>query len=88
LRWETLDHLSVRERYRPKATQKIHARNTVISVGNRNLSSIHETYADVAPGEALALVGSSGYLELSINHGNFAAQTDVKIGDPVVVQIG
>ncbi|MFN8451176.1 MAG: SAM-dependent chlorinase/fluorinase [Anaerolineae bacterium] len=88
LHWETPDHLSMRERYRPKTTQRIDAQSTVIFNGDQWLSPVHKTYAEVAPGETLALVGSGGYLELSINRGSFAAQFGIKIGDPVELQIG
>jgi hypothetical protein len=36
------------------------------------ISSISETYADVAEGEKLALFNSAGYLEIAINKGNAA----------------
>ncbi|MCZ2097962.1 MAG: SAM-dependent chlorinase/fluorinase, partial [Anaerolineae bacterium] len=57
-------------------------------IGDQPIDRIRRTYADVESGEALALVGSSGYLELSVNQGSFAAQFGVKIGDPVELQIG
>lgn len=88
LRWESPDHLSMRERFRPKATQKIDAHSTVVSVGDQCLSPVHKTYAEVAAGEALALVGSSGYLELSVNQGSFAERAGVQIGNFVTVAIG
>jgi S-adenosylmethionine hydrolase len=50
--------------------------------------SIRHTYAEVEKGEALALVGSSGYLELSVNQGNFAAQFGVHIGNSVELRLG
>lgn len=39
------------------------------------------TYADVALGEALMVFGSSGYLEMALNQGDFAAANGVKPGD-------
>jgi S-adenosylmethionine hydrolase len=42
----------------------------------------------VGRGDALALVGSSGYLELSVNQGSLAARIGAQIGDRVEVQIG
>jgi S-adenosylmethionine hydrolase len=57
------------------------------AVTNRQLfARIRRTYAEVGQGDALALVGSSGYLELSINGGNFAERYGVKIGDTVELQ--
>jgi len=50
--------------------------------------SIRHTYAEVAQGEPLALVGSSGHLELSVNQGNFASKYGVNIGAPVELRLG
>lgn len=57
-------------------------------IGDQSIDRIRRTYADAAPGEALALVGSSGYLELSINQGSFAERAGVQIGNFVTVAIG
>jgi S-adenosylmethionine hydrolase len=48
--------------------------NVEISIGQKRISDIHHTYAEAAPGELVALVGSSDHLEISIVNGN-AAQT-------------
>ena len=40
-------------------------------------------YAEAKPHEALALIGSSGYLELSICHGDFSRACKARPGDPV-----
>ena len=44
-------------------------------------------YRDVAKGKPLGLVGSAGYLEISINGGNAAKKLNLKIGDAVEVKI-
>lgn len=59
-----------------------------IQIGTLKLARIHRTYSEVAPGAALALVGSSGFLEISINGGSAAQAFNITIGDPVTVQIG
>lgn len=41
------------------------------------------TYGDEAPGTLMALVGSSGYLEIAINQGNAAVSYEIRTGDPV-----
>lgn len=41
-----------------------------IQMGNIMIGKIAKTYADMVPGELLALVNSSGYLELSVSGGN------------------
>ena len=64
------------------------ADGAVVLIGSQRMERIRRTYADVGQGEPLALVGSGGDLELSINGGNFAQRCGVKIGDPVFLQIG
>lgn len=59
-----------------------------ISLSKLKLARIHKTYSEVPPGAALALVGSSGYLEISINGGSAAQAFNVTIGDPITLQIG
>lgn len=59
-----------------------------IQIGTLKLARIHRTYSEVAPGAALALVGSSGFLEISINGGSAAQAFNIALGDPVTVQTG
>lgn len=87
LNWESHGELALEPRFSGSDPLSIPASSTV-RVGAQEFDSICHTYAEVAPGKALALVGSSGYLELSVNQGSFAAQSGVKIGDPVELQIG
>lgn len=44
---------------------------------------VKRTYADAEPGTPLALVGSSGLLELSVAGGSFARDFGAKVGDRV-----
>ena len=46
------------------------------------------TFGDGAPGELLALVGSSGRLEIAIREGSAASRYGLARGAPVVVRIG
>ncbi|MEZ4846985.1 MAG: SAM-dependent chlorinase/fluorinase [Bdellovibrionota bacterium] len=56
-----------------------------IQVGNIMIGKMAKTYADMTPGELLALINSSGYLELSVSGGsardkfNFARGQRVKL---------
>jgi len=43
-----------------------------ILIGGRRIAGIRRTYAQAAPGELVALVGSSGRLEISVVNGNTA----------------
>lgn len=46
------------------------------------------TYGDGEPGEVMALLGSSGHLEIAVNHGNAACSIGIRTGDPVSVTRG
>jgi adenosylmethionine-8-amino-7-oxononanoate aminotransferase len=54
-----------------------------IHLGPRNLGSLKRTYMDVAPGQALPLVGSSGLLEIAVRDGSAAALLGLRVGDEV-----
>jgi S-adenosylmethionine hydrolase len=59
--------------------------NKVIRVKNRTVGKIRRTYWDVAPGKPLALLGSSGLLEIAVRDGSAAQVLKVKVGDEVRV---
>ena len=46
------------------------------------------TFGDGAPGELLALVGSSGRMEIAVREGSAARELGVRRGTPVVVRFG
>ncbi len=55
----------------------------IIDVGNRRILGLSRTYAE---GEGLlALIGGSGYLEISVKEGNASTFLDAGIGDEVKV---
>jgi len=58
----------------------------VIRIGEYRIAGLSSAYADAEPGRALALIGSRGYLEISVNRGN--AHKDLRINnhDPVFVE--
>ena len=57
----------------------------VVDVAGHLLEGLARTYADAGPGQAQALVGSTGRLEIAVRDGNAAAQLGISIGDPVRV---
>jgi S-adenosylmethionine hydrolase len=57
-----------------------------VQAGGRHLGGIARTYADVAPGEPLALIGSSGALELAVRNSSAAAILGLRVGDTVAVR--
>jgi len=58
---------------------------TQVSARGRLLGPAERTYADVAPGAALALFGSAGHLEIAVRDGSAAETLGLRPGDPVVV---
>jgi S-adenosyl-L-methionine hydrolase (adenosine-forming) len=54
-----------------------------IAVKGRNVGKIRKTYWDVAPGKPLALIGSSGLLEIAIRDGSAADDLEIRVGDEV-----
>ncbi|MGD9643399.1 MAG: S-adenosyl-l-methionine hydroxide adenosyltransferase family protein [Elusimicrobiales bacterium] len=55
----------------------------VFNIADRMIKGLKLTYASVPEGEALALVGSFGFLEFSVRNGSFARTFEVKIGSVV-----
>lgn len=60
--------------------------STRIYVAGNDIGPLRRTYADVAPGEALALVGSTGALEVSVRDGSAALTLAVAVGAEVLVE--
>lgn len=57
-----------------------------VRVGNTRLKQINRAYAESEVGEPLALIGSSGLLEIAINGGNAEISLGLKWGDTVEIQ--
>jgi S-adenosyl-L-methionine hydrolase (adenosine-forming) len=57
-----------------------------ISVGQRCIAGIRRTYSDVEPGELVALVGSSGHLEISVAGGNAVQTLGLGPDAPVILR--
>jgi len=57
-----------------------------VKVARSVIRGISPTYAATRKGSLLAIVGSTGALEVSVNHGDARKKTGAKIGDPVRVR--
>ncbi|MCG8407289.1 MAG: SAM-dependent chlorinase/fluorinase [Phycisphaerales bacterium] len=57
-----------------------------VHVGPLRIGPLHTTYAEARPGEVLAIIGSTGMLEVAINQGNAAAHLRASPGTIVVVR--
>jgi S-adenosyl-L-methionine hydrolase (adenosine-forming) len=66
----------------------LRARNGAVEVRikGRKIGRLKRTYWDVAPGKPLALVGSSGLLEIAVRDGSAERELRVKVGDEVVIK--
>lgn len=69
-------------------TVPINIDESEVWVNEQNVSTIQRSYSDVRRGELLALLGSAGYLEISVNQGNAAKRLDVSVGDLVELKLG
>ena len=56
-----------------------------IGIGPTAVDGVSTSYAGVEPGQALAIFGSSGFLELAVNRGSAARAFSAKRGDRVRV---
>jgi S-adenosylmethionine hydrolase len=63
-----------------------HAPVCEFSICGHRVGALRRTYADVAPGTPLALVGSSGLLEIAVRDGSAATQLGLNVGDVVSVE--
>jgi len=56
-----------------------------IFIRSQKINAISSTYSDTGEGELVAVIDSSGRLEVAVNRGNAAEQIKCRIGDPVTV---
>ena len=57
-----------------------------IRVGRVVLTRLNRAYVESGIGEPLAIIGSTGFLEIAINAGNAKAALGLELGDPVEIQ--
>ena len=58
-----------------------------VSIAGRQTHGLKATYSDAATGQMIALIGSTGQLELALRDGNAAAALGASIGDAVSVTL-
>jgi S-adenosylmethionine hydrolase len=68
--------------------EHLRARNGAVDVRirGRKIGRLKRTYWDVAPGKPLALIGSSGLLEIAVRDGSAERDLRMKVGDEVVIR--
>jgi S-adenosyl-L-methionine hydrolase (adenosine-forming) len=64
------------------------AKGFKIVVGSREITEIHNTYAEGAPGEVFGVLGSMGFLEIAANRGAAAQLTGAGKGTDVSIILG
>lgn len=57
-----------------------------VRIKGRRIGRLKKTYWDVAPGKPLALIGSSGLLEIAVRDGSAQEDLKVKVGDEVTIK--
>jgi S-adenosylmethionine hydrolase len=72
------------DRFGNAVTNLVARRGGTIDLGGRAIP-LRRTYADAAPGELIALVGSSGLVELALREGSAAAALGLRRGAAVVL---
>ncbi len=50
------------------------------------ISSLHQSYSDVMPGEKVALFGTTGFLEIAINQGKASSLLGLQMNDAITVE--
>jgi S-adenosylmethionine hydrolase len=63
-------------------------RSVVFSVGPREVTVVAHNYAETGEGELFAIVGSSGFYEISIGQASAAKRIGCVVGGPVELLIG
>lgn len=88
LRWIDSDTLLLESRWGlHEPPRPFRAANARITLGDLQLNGIRRTYAAVANGDLLALIGSNGWLEIAVNGGNAAQRLGAKLGDEIEVHL-
>jgi S-adenosylmethionine hydrolase len=59
-----------------------------LSVGKGEITAFHGTYAEGAAGQAFAILGSMGYLEVSANRGFAAQLVGANKGSEITLTLG
>jgi S-adenosylmethionine hydrolase len=57
-----------------------------VKVNRRTIGKLKRTYWDVAPGKPLALIGSSGLLEIAVRDGSAKDDLNIRVGDDVALR--
>lgn len=73
------------DRFGNAVTNLVGRRDIVVEIADRQLP-LQRTYADVKPGEMLALIGSAGLIEIAVRDGSAADELHLSRGDQVLTR--
>jgi S-adenosylmethionine hydrolase len=59
----------------------------VIEVSGKRVTTCARTYAEGRPGELFVIIGSTGYLEISVNQGSAAELVECQPGSSVEITL-
>lgn len=89
LEWGAADKIKLTPRFGDDTTTTlINADSAAVEIHDQTISTIRRSYSDAIRGETLALIGSTKFLEISVNQGSAAERLDVRIGDRVEMHLG
>lgn len=69
---------------------RFRADEALVTIGRppgQEIGTLRRTYADVDPGDVLALVGSGGHVEIAVREGSAAERLGLQAGDPVELRL-
>ncbi len=88
LAWEDPHTLALTPRFGNREhTYLINTTRSRIAIGTAQISGIRDTYASALRGDLLALVGSSGFLEIAANQGSAAEVLKLAAGASVTLEV-
>ncbi len=62
-------------------------RDSEVIIGKKKILGLSKTYADVSDGKSLTLIGSAGFLEISVNQGNAQKYFNVDRGSKISIRL-
>lgn len=60
--------------------------DAAVELNNKGIEGLKRTYSEVTGGSALALISSSGFLEIAVNGGDAARLFNAQVGDKVLLR--
>ncbi|MFW5696228.1 MAG: SAM hydrolase/SAM-dependent halogenase family protein [Phototrophicaceae bacterium] len=89
LRWVQEDRLLLEPVFEPqRGPLMVSAPEATVTLNGQTIHEIRVSYSEALRGDLLALVGSTGYLEVAVNQGDAARRLEVSVGDRVELVVG